>query len=112
MLESLAETPPGVRGLRATGVVVAADVAQALAAAQPDAAAGLVVVIDPDFDGYLAELMRGLAAAAAAPAPAFARVALVAPDDMLAEAGRHGGEVRLFPASRRAEALAYAAGKG
>jgi hypothetical protein len=117
MLEPLTDLPAGVVGLRAIGTVLAEDVAAAItaAAAAPGHAPtkGMVVLIDPDFDGYLAELVRGLATAAVAPAPAFARFALIAPDGVVSEARSHGGDfaMRIFPASRHAEALAFAAGQ-
>jgi hypothetical protein len=116
MLEPLTDLPAGVCGLRALGTVVAADVAAAIAGAAAASGhattKGLVVVIDPDFDGYLAELVRGLATAAAAPAPAFARFALIAPDGVVSEARAHGADApRIFPASQRADALAFAAGR-
>lgn len=116
MLEPLSDAPAGACVLRANGTVIASDVAEAFAKAQAapgrDGTAGFVIAIDPDFDGYLAELARGLTAAAAAPRPPFTRFALVAPDGMVSEARRLGGAgaVKIFPASEKTAAFSYAAG--
>ena len=81
MLGSVAGLPDGVLGLKANGTVIAPDVAQALDVLQAEAqgARGLVVFLDPDFDGYLAELVAGLGSASSVDQPLFRKWALVLP---------------------------------
>ena len=66
MLEPVRDAPAQSVALRASGTVMAPDVEAAIAAAlgRSEAATGLVIVIDPDFDGQFAELASGLAASA------------------------------------------------
>jgi hypothetical protein len=113
MLASVAGLPAGVVGLTANGTVIAQDVAQALDVLQAETrgAGGLIVVVDPDFDGYLSELVAGLSAAASGDKPLFAKWALVLPDAMVPEATQLGGgeKVTIFPASRREAAIAWTA---
>jgi hypothetical protein len=66
MLDRVQEAPAQTLALRASGAVRAGDVAAAIEAALGDAANGLVIIIDSDFDGDYAELARGLASAALA----------------------------------------------
>ena len=66
MLERVQDAPAQSLALRASGTVVARDIEAAIDAGLGEAATGLVIVIDPDFDGYFAELARGLANAALA----------------------------------------------
>jgi hypothetical protein len=113
MLDSVAGLPDGVLGLKANGTVIAQDVAQALGLLRADAsgARGLIVFLDPDFDGYLSELVAGLGAGSSVDQPLFRKWALVLPDDMIAEATQLGGagNVRIFPQSRHPDALAWVA---
>ncbi len=62
MLEQVQDAPAHGVALRASGTVMAQDVEAAIAAAlrRSEAATGLVIVIDADFEGYFAELARGL----------------------------------------------------
>jgi len=68
MLERVEDAPAHALALRASGTIMARDIETAIEAAlgRSEAATGLVIVIDPDFDGYFAELARGLANAALA----------------------------------------------
>ena len=66
MLERVQEAPAQTLALRASGTVVARDIEVAIGASLGEAATGLVIVIDPDFEGYFAELARGLFNAALA----------------------------------------------
>jgi hypothetical protein len=66
MLERVQDAPAQALALRASGTVLGADIEAAIDGALSAAATGLVIVIDPDFDGYFAELARGLANAALA----------------------------------------------
>jgi hypothetical protein len=66
MLERVQEAPAQTLALRARGAVTAQDIETAIDAGLGEAATGLVVVIDPDFDGDFAEMARGLASAALA----------------------------------------------
>ena len=64
MLERLQDAPDQVIGLSASGTVMARDIEDAIRlSAGPGGAtpAGLVVVVDRDFDGYFAEIARALA---------------------------------------------------
>jgi hypothetical protein len=113
MLDRAADTPAGVVGLVANGTVIAQDVSQALAAVDPRGEKrGLIVFVDPDFDGYLSELVSGLDKASSAASPMFQRWALVVPDGVLDEARLHrgGAVLKIFPRSRRDEACAFAQG--
>jgi len=103
MLTRLEGQPEELIRLRASGTVLATDVS--LAMRDLPARAHLIVVLDPDFDGYLAEISRGLAAADCA------RCALIVPDDMLVEARIHADTetFRTFPASERGKATMWAA---
>ncbi len=62
MLERMQDAPEHALALKASGTVMARDVEAAVSAAlgESTVGTGLVVVIDPDFDGYFAELARGL----------------------------------------------------
>ena len=68
MLERILDAPATTLALKASGTIMARDVEAAIEAAlgPSSAATGLVVVIDREFDGYMAELARGLATAALA----------------------------------------------
>jgi hypothetical protein len=109
-----------VSGLRASGTVVEQDVREAVAqaaAAAKDTSThrGLVVFVDPEFDGYLAELIRGLEREAAQNPASFARWALVVKDDVVEEASQFGSfiadsNLRVFPDSARTSALEWVAG--
>ncbi len=114
MLDKVNGLPDGVVGLRANGVVIAQDISQALALMPtgPDGSLSLIVYIDPDLDGYLAEIVSALDKAAGSERPGlFQRWALVAPDGVVSEAEgyREAGKLRIFPQSRSAEALGWAA---
>ena len=90
---------------RAAGTVTARDVE---AIARNETGGFLVTVVEGDFDGYLAEIGRALAQAAA---PAR-RLALVVPDEMIDEAAAtgltQGGEgARLYRSSEIAAARAF-----
>lgn len=110
MLDPVLGMPTGVFALTANGTVVAQDVAQALSLAEP--ASAFIIFIDPDLDGYLSEIISALETAAAAQPPQFQRWALVVPDGVVNETDQHkgGGEPRVFPLSRRQDALAWASG--
>jgi hypothetical protein len=78
-----------------------------------EAATGLVIIIDPDFDGYFAELARGLANAALAH-KSLVKLALVADPEQMGEARLTDFEaspvpVRLFARSDEKGALEWAA---
>ncbi len=114
MLERMKDAPDGVLALQASGTVMAHDVGAAVEAAlgSQTAAAGLVVLIGQDFDGYLAELARGLKSVAPAH-KAIVRIALVAGADQIEEDKLIGWNdapvpIRLFPASERRAAFDWA----
>ncbi len=117
MLERLQDAPDQVIGLSASGTVMARDVEDAIRlSADPGGStpAGLVVVVDRDFDGYFAELARGLADAARAH-KSLVRLAVVTDADRLEEArlsgfdGSAAAPIRLFGAADRKAALDWAA---
>jgi hypothetical protein len=82
MLERVQDAPAQTLALRASGTVVARDIEAAIDADLGEAATGLVVVIDPDFDGYFAELARGLANAALARKSLVKLAVVIDPDQM------------------------------
>ena len=114
MLSSITGLPSHIVGLTANGTVIAQDVAQALDVlrAERRGASGLIVFVDPDFDGYLSELVAGLVTASGADAPLFEKWALVLPDDMVTEATQlgGGGKLDILPQSRHQDALAWITG--
>jgi hypothetical protein len=114
MLEPVQNAPAHTLALSASGTVVASDIEAAIEAVlgQSDAATGLVIVIDPDFDGYFAELARGLANASLAH-KSLVKLALVADADRMDEAKLSGFEasavpVRLFASADQKAALDWA----
>ena len=115
MLEQIQDAPAHALALEASGTIVARDVEVAIATAlgQSTAATGAVVVIDRDFDGYFAELSRGLASAALAHKN-LVRLAIVTDADRMDEARLSGLEksavpIRLFAANERRAAYDWAA---
>jgi len=114
MLERLQDAPDQVVGVNASGTVVARDIEEAIRlSAGPGGStpAGLVVVVDRDFDGYFAEIARALTEASRAHT-SLVRLALVTDADRLDEArlsGFEGSPVRLFATTERKAALDWAA---
>jgi hypothetical protein len=116
MLERLQEAPDQTIGLRATGTVMAGDVEEAIGRlGGPGASAptGLVIVVDEDFDGYFAELARGLTNASLAHR-SLVRLAVVTEADATEEArlsgfDRAAAPVRLFAAADLKAAFDWAA---
>ena len=82
MLERVQDAPAQTVALRVSGTVMAGDVAAAIEAALGNAATGLVIIIDPDFDGDFAELARGLASAALAHRALVKLAVVVDPEQM------------------------------
>ena len=113
MLERIEDAPAAALALAATGTVMARDVALAVESGLTPGATGLVVVIGADFDGYMAEVERGLAEVAAAHAR-LGRIALVVGPGQEDEArvGGPAAPVRVFAASERRAALDWAAADG
>jgi hypothetical protein len=113
MLDPITDLPAGVVGLRANGTVIAQDVSQALtlASVEADRTYGLIVFVDPDLDGYLAEIVAALDMASEAEPALFQQWALVVPDDFVSEAEQYrgAGRLKVFPQSRRNDALAHVA---
>ncbi len=115
MLERVQDAPAHTVALRASGTIMARDVEAAIDAAlgQSEAATGLVIVIDPDFDGYFAELARGLANASLAH-KALVKLAVVTNPGRMDEARLSGFDaspvpVRLFAEADERGALNWAA---
>jgi hypothetical protein len=113
MLKPIIDLPAGVVGLRADGVVIAQDLSQALllAKATPnlDKSVGFILFVDPDLDGYLAEIVSELDKESQTEPAIFQRWALVVPDDVISEAEqyRSADKLRIFPQSRSGDALAW-----
>lgn len=115
MLERVEDAPAHTLALRASGTVMAQDVGAAIEAVlgRSEAATGLVIIIDPDFDGYFAELARGLANAALAH-KSLVKLAVVTDPEQIDEAQLSGFEaspvpVRLFARTDQQGALEWAA---
>lgn len=113
MLERIEDAPANALALAASGTVMARDVGQAVNAALGTGATGLVVVIGEDFDGYMAEVERGLADVAVAHKD-LGRIALVVGPGQADEAklggfGGSGAAVRVFSADQRRAAFDWAA---
>jgi hypothetical protein len=116
MLERLQDAPDQVIGLSASGTVIAWDIEDAirlLGSPGGSTPAGLVVVVARDFDGYFAEIARGLADASRAH-KSLARLAVVTEADRLDEArlsGLDDSPVPLFATAERKAALDWAAAR-
>jgi hypothetical protein len=82
MLERVQDAPTQTLALRASGAVKAGDVTAAIEAALGAAATGLVIIIDPDFDGDFAEMARGLASAALAHKSLVKLAVVIDPEQM------------------------------
>jgi hypothetical protein len=80
MLERVQDAP--TLALRASGAVTAGDLEATINAGLGGAAAGLVVIIDPDFDGDFAGLARGLATSALAHKSLVKLAVVIDPDQM------------------------------
>ncbi len=112
MLERIQDGPTQAVALKASGTVMASDVEQAAAAlATGPAPIGLVIVIDPDFDGYMAEVARGLANVSLAH-KTIVRIAVVLDPGQMSESGFSVSAVpiRTFATGDRREAFAWADG--
>ncbi len=115
MLERMQDAPAQALALEASGTIMARDVEQAIEAGlgATSAATGLVIVISRDFDGYFAELARGLANVSLAH-KTIVRIAVVTDGDRMDEARLAGFDVsavpiRLFAVSDRRAAYDWAA---
>jgi hypothetical protein len=115
MLERVQEAPAQTLALRASGTVMAGDLTATIEAAlgQSEAATGLVMIIDPDFDGDFAELGRGLASVALT-RKSLVKLAVVTDSGRMDETSLSGFEaspvpVRLFARASEKGALEWAA---
>src|SRR5208282_5816794 len=114
MLERVQDAPAHTLALRASGTVMARDIEAAIEAAlgQSEAATGLVIVIDPEFDGYFAELAGGVKTASLA-YKSLVKLAVVTDPERMDEARLSGFDVsavpvRLFNSVDRRTALEWA----
>jgi hypothetical protein len=82
MLERVLDAPDQTLALRAGGRVAARDIEAAISAGLSESATGLVIVINPDFDGDFAELARGLATSALAHKSLVKLAVVVDPEQM------------------------------
>jgi hypothetical protein len=115
MLERVQDAPAHALALRASGSILAREIEAAIeeALGRSEAATGLVIVIDPDFGGYFAELARGLTSAALTH-KSLVKLAVVADAERMDEAKLDGFDVspvpvRLFASANRNAALEWAA---
>lgn len=119
MIELLQDLPPGVLGFRAVGTVTAADYREVLDPAIDTAVArtgrlDFVIVIDDDFDHYSLGAMVADAKLLGRPLSTWDRAAFVTDRDVLtglavAFGGLVPGEFRVFPLTRKDEAIAWVA---
>lgn len=106
MIERQDESPKDLVGLSASGTVMAHDVKEALR--MVGVAEKLLVMVTPDFDGYLAELVGGIQHACTH--GEAKRCALVVPQGMAEEARQRGesSNYRVFEARDAAEQWLFA----
>ncbi len=114
MLERVQDAPPDALVLRASGTIMAGDVEAAIGTSLGAASTGVVIVIDRDFDGYFAELGRGLANVSLAHKN-LVKLAVVTDADRMDEAKLSGFDVsavpiRLFATPDQRAAMDWAAG--
>jgi SpoIIAA-like len=113
MLEQAPNAPAETLALSARGTVTAEDVGAAIDAALGEASTGLVIVIEPDFDGDFAGLARGLASAALARKSLVKLAVVVDPDEMdgarLNSFGASPVRIRQFARADLNSALEWAA---
>jgi hypothetical protein len=120
MFERITEAPEGVVALKAVGDVSARDYDDVLkpavdAAIEKHGKIRLVIEFGPEFDGYSAGAAWEDLKFGAGHLSKFARCAVVTDDGMLGGAVRAfgvlmPGDVKVFPAAERAQALTWAAG--
>jgi hypothetical protein len=96
MLQRIEDAPQDTVALRASGTIMARDVEAAIEAALGGASTGVVIVIDRDFDGYFAELARGLASASLGH-KSLVKLAVVTDLDRMDEAKLSGFDVSAVP---------------
>ncbi|GGI46093.1 hypothetical protein BCL57_001409 [Agromyces flavus] len=119
MIELLQDLPPGVIGFRAVGTVTADDYREVLdpaidAAVAASGKVDLVLVIDDGFDRYSLGAIMADAAFLGRPLDVWGRAALVTDRDVItglavAFGGLVPGEFKVFPLTRKAEAIAWVA---
>jgi hypothetical protein len=109
-LERMQDAPAHILALRASGTIIASDVEAAVqtASGSANAATGLIVDIAREFDGYFAELSRGLLNVSRAHKN-LARIAVITDADRMDEAklsglGASATSPRLFSADDRRKA--------
>jgi len=107
MLQKQNSERPKIQSFRATGTVLESDVGQLFAddGATFEDASRLEFVIDPDFDGYLAEFVKGLKKQVAKSDFTNMKIALIMPDRMIPEAALAGlsendDALKVFPSSQ------------
>ena len=105
MLERMKDAPEHALALKASGTVMARDVEAVVDSAlgASTVGSGLVIVVDPDFDGYFAEVARGLTTVSLAHKNVV-RIAVVTEADQIDEAKISGFSdaavpIRLYAAS-------------
>ncbi len=96
MLSRLDDSPEGVTGLSVRGTILKRDVKEALD--KVGVVGKLLVVVTPEFDGYMSELVAGLQIACSHEEEG--RCALVVPPGMASEAKLRGSRdsFRVFEA--------------
>ena len=114
MLERTRDQPEHALALEASDTVIARDVEAAVDAAlgASTVGTGLVIVVNRDFDGYFAEIARGLASVSVGHKNVV-KIAVVTEADRMDEAkliswSASAVPIRLFPAAERHAAYAWA----
>jgi len=114
LLQRLQDAPAHTLALGASGTILARDVEAAIEAASAShgAATGLIIVIEREFDGYFAELSRGLLNVSGT-RKNLTRIAVITEADRMDEAklgglDASGAGLRLFPTSERRAAYEWA----
>lgn len=113
------ETPPvsGTQTIRATGTVLASDVRKLFEHSDLDVSAlnAVAIVIDPDFDGYLAEIATGLRKEIHRLGRSDFKIALIMPEGMMREVAltdltQDHAQVRVYANTDESDAMAWLAG--
>jgi hypothetical protein len=106
----------GAQCFRATGTIIARDVKKLFENKEHSLQSNprAIIFVDPDFDGYLAELAKGLKKAIKKRVGERPKIAIVLTEGVLAEAAtagltEDGDPVRAFAASQRDVALNWLA---
>ena len=106
----------GIQNIRATGTILASDVRNLFEHSDLDTSAlkGVAIVIDPAFDGYLAEIATGLGKELHRLGRTDFKIALIMPETMMKEVAltrlvNEAAQVRVCAEATEADAMAWLA---